>query len=293
MAKSFRDSLEAGFTITAEIPPPKSVSFPKSIEVAKKVAGKVAGLNVTDNQRGMMRMSSMAFSHILLGVGCDPVWQICCRDRNRLALQSDLLGASALGIKNVCVMTGDYPTLGDNPGAKAVYDLDAVQLMKLTDGFSNGKDIRGGVMKNHPDFFVGGVVNPFYEPIELELLKLQKKVNAGAKFFQTQPFFDIESVDTFLEQAKPSGAKMLIGVTPIKSMKMLKFLNENVLTKPIPDGVSKRIEFASDQMMEGLKISAEFINGIRDRVDGAHIMPINQVASLPLLLDMVEEGNGA
>lgn len=284
----FQRSLESRFSITVEIPPPKGADPRKNLEVARQVSGKVAGINVTDNQRGMMRMSALAFSHLLLDAGCEPIWQVCARDRNRLALQSDFLGAASLGIKNVCLMTGDFPTLGDNPEAKPVYDLDSVQLIKLANDFSKGKNIHGKPLQNHPSFFIGGVVNPFFEPLELELIKLQKKIEAGARFFQTQPFFDIESLDFFLERAKPLGAKILVGVTPLKSERMINFLNENVLTKPIPPEISSRISRASNPAMEGLKIAAEFANSIREKVDGIHIMPISQLQNLPALLEMIE-----
>jgi len=290
MNNRFKSSLRNGFSITAEIPPPKGISAKKSIEVARKVADKVDGVNVTDNQRGVMRMSALVFSHLLTDVGCEPILQICCRDRNRLSLQSDLLGASALGIKTICAMTGDYPTLGDNPSAKPVYDLDSILLIKMIKEISDGNDINGKPIKNHPSFTVGGVINPFYEPIDLELLKLKKKINAGATFFQTQPFFDESSLDDFLEKTKGLDSKILIGITPLKSLKMIEFLNDNVLTQPIPMEITKRLSSAKDEALEGIKISAEFINSIRNKVDGVHIMPINQVSSLPLLLEMIENG---
>jgi len=234
-------------------------------------------------------MSAQTFAHLLTDAGCEPILQICCRDRNRLALQSDLLGASALGISNICIMTGDHPRLGDNPGAKAVYDIDAIQLMKLASDFSRGINIHGKPLKKHPSFFMGGVINPFYEPLELELLKVRKKIIAGARFFQTQPFFDKETVDDFLEAVKPLDTNILIGVTPLKSVQMIDFLNENVLTKPIPESVKNRMVSAADPAEEGFRIAAEFIEGIRGKADGVHIMPIGQISKLPALLEMIEE----
>jgi len=285
----FQTALENRFTVTAEIPPPRGADPRKNLEIARAVAGKVDGVNVTDNQRGIVRMSAQTFAHLLTDVGCEPILQICCRDRNRLALQSDLLGASALGISNICVMTGDHPRLGDNPGAKAVYDIDAIQLMKLATDFSRGINIHGKPLKKHPSFFTGGVINPFYEPLELELLKVRKKIIAGARFFQTQPFFDMESVDAFLEAVKPLETKILIGVTPLKSAQMINFLNGNVLTKPIPEEIKSRIISAADPAEEGFRIAAEFIKDIRGKADGVHLMPIGQISKLPVLLEMLEE----
>jgi len=284
----FQEALENRFTVTAEIPPPRGADPRKNLEIARAVAGKVDGVNVTDNQRGIVRMSAQTFAHLLTDVGCEPILQICCRDRNRLALQSDLLGASALGISTICIMTGDHPRLGDNPGAKAVYDIDAIQLMKLASDFSRGINIHGKPLKKHPSFLMGGVINPFYEPLELELLKVRKKIIAGARFFQTQPFFDMETVDAFLEAVKPLDTKILVGVTPLKSAQMIDFLNENVLTKPIPESVKNRMVSAADPAEEGFRIAAEFIDGIRKKADGVHIMPIGQISKLPVLLEMIE-----
>jgi len=285
-----RDALTKGFTITAEIPPSKSANAEKNLSVAREVCGLLAAINVTDNQRGMMRMSALAFSHLLVQEGCEPLLQLCCRDRNRLALESDLIGAAALGIRNICVMTGDYTTLGDRPGAKPVYDLDSVQLLRLVSGLSDGVYGNGKKLKSGLPFFVGAVVNPFYDPVELELLKVRKKIAAGANFFQTQPFFDSASLDGFLEKIKEFDSKFLIGVTPLKSAKMIRFLNKNVLTSPIPEEIGRRISGAADPAKEGLKVAAEFVKEIRGRVDGVHLMPIGQIDKLPELLGMIGSG---
>ncbi len=278
------------FSVTVEIPPPKGADVTQFLAVAQKVAGRVDGVNVTDNQRGMMRMSSLAFCKFLKDAGCEPVWQVACRDRNRLALQSDMLGAMAFGIENICIMTGDFPTMGDNPDAKPVYDVDSIQLIKGAADLSRGAAMNGKPVKEVRPFFIGAVVNPFYEPFDLELLKTKKKIAAGARFFQTQPFFDVASVEKFLAAVKGLDAKFLIGITPLKGEKMITFLNEQVLTTPIPPEVAARITGAADPAMEGLKVAAEFVNRLRGVADGVHIMPIGQVESLPLLLDMIEGG---
>ncbi|GMT42862.1 MAG: 5,10-methylenetetrahydrofolate reductase [bacterium] len=283
-----KKGLETGFSITVEIPPPKGANPEKLLKIAEAVSRRVTGVNVTDNQRGMMRMSALAFCHLLTDVGCEPVLQLCCRDRNRLAIESDLLGAAALGIKNICTMTGDYPTLGDRPGAKPVFDLDSVQLVRLVKRMSDGFNAGGKAFKNHPSFNVGAVINPFYEPLELEIMKTKKKIKAGAAFFQTQPFFDEKPLEIFLDRVKEMDSKFLIGVTPLKSEKMVKFLNENVLTTPIPDNVARRMSQAADPAKEGLKIAAEFINAVRGKIDGVHIMPVGQTGRLPELLDMID-----
>ncbi|MBI3795052.1 MAG: methylenetetrahydrofolate reductase [Nitrospinae bacterium] len=286
----FREQIEKGFVTTIEIAPPKGAEVAIPLEIAKKISGRVAGVNVTDNQRAMMHMSALVFSHLMTEVGAEPICQMACRDRNRLALQSDLLGAMALGVENLCIMTGDYPTLGDNPQSKPVFDLDAPQLINAAHMFSQGTAFNGKPLKGCKDFYIGAVFNPFYNPIELEIFKAEKKIAAGARFFQTQPFFDMASLDAFLELVKDVDAKFLVGVTPLKSVKMIDFLNNSVLTTPIPEEVSARIANAEKPELEGMKMSAEFVNAVRDKVDGVHIMPVGQLESIPLLLDMIEEG---
>ena len=287
---TLKEKLDSGqFVTTAEIAPPKGDDPSKSIAVAKIIADRVDGINVTDNQRAVVRMSTLAFCKHLIDAGCEPVLQICGRDRNRLAIQSDLLGASSFGIQNICLMTGDHTSLGDTPGAKPVFDLDSMQLIGLTKNLSNGISITGQKLKNFPQFHIGGVINPFYKPMEMEIIKTEKKIFAGATFFQTQPFFEMASLKSFLATIKPLDTKILIGITPIKSLKMATFLNENVLTTPIPDELIKRITSAGDPAEEGLKIAAEMINEIMKKPDGAngvHIMPIGQVEKLPQLLEM-------
>lgn len=276
---SFQETIEKGFSITVEVPPPKGTNSEKQLRIATKIGARVSAINVTDNQRGMARMSALAFCRLLVEAGCEPVLQMCCRDRNRLALESDLIGATALGIKNICVMTGDHTTLGNRPGAKPVFDLDPVQLIQLTAGRPSAEN---------PSFYVGAVVNPFYEPRELEILKTSKKIKAGARFFQTQPFFDMQSLEKFIEEFGGLQAKFLIGVTPLKSAKMVRFLNENVLTTPVPKNIERRMSATSDPAREGLLIAAEFINEARSKIDGVHIMPVGQTACLPEFLDMID-----
>src|SRR3990172_10240890 len=276
------------FVVTTEIPPPKGVNTASSLDIAKKILGRVDGINVTDNQRGIMRMCSLAFSHLLKEIGHNPIMQVCTRDRNRLALQSDILGAGALGIENICIMTGDHPKLGDHPDANPVFDIDSIQLIKVVRELENGISMAGKKLDGSPRFFVGGVMNPFFEPFELELIKLNKKMGAGAEFFQTQPFFDKESLERFVGQIKGIDTKFLVGISPLKSVKMVNFMNEKVLTRKIPENISKRIESAKDQTEEGVRIAAEFIKNIKDIVKGIHIMPIGIEQYLPYLLDEAE-----
>ncbi len=274
------------FVVTVEIPPPRGTDVRDALDITKKLAGRIDGINVTDNQRGIMRMSSLAFSHLLKESGHEPIMQITCRDRNRLALQSDVLGAAALGIETLCVMTGDHPSLGDHPDAKAVFDLDSVQLMDMIRGLNRGESMNGKRLNGSPEFFWGGVLNPFAVPFDLQLMKVRKKIEVGAEFFQTQPFFDEESLKEFLDRVKDINTKILIGVTPLRSVKMIHFLNEKVLTMPVPDNIISTLESADDPIRKGIEVVSEFIHSIKDMVDGIHIMPIGSEGHLPLLLDL-------
>lgn len=278
------------FVITAELSPPKGNAIQDTMDIARSIRNMVDGINVTDNQRAIMRMSSLAFSHLIKDTGNEPIMQICCRDKNRIALQSDILGAAALGIKNLCLMTGDYTTLGDHPEAKPVFDIDSVQLINLVRNMEKGETISGKKLSSKLSFSIGGVANPFAEPFDLQLMKLKKKVRAGAEFFQTQPFFDLSSILKFIDNVKEINAKFLIGITPLKSLKMIQFLNNNVLTKPIPEKITKRMSKTNNPSLEGIKIAVELIHEIKNRankIDGIHIMPIGLENQLPYLLEQL------
>ena len=276
------------FIVTAELPPPKGTNVQKSLGIARSIKGMVDGINVTDNQRAIMRMSSLAFSHLIKDTGNEPIMQICCRDRNRLAIQSDILGAAALDIKNLCLMTGDHTTLGDHPEAKTVFDLDSVQLIQMVRKMEERENISGKKISSNLSFSIGGVANPFAEPFDLQIMKLKKKVHAGAIFFQTQPFFDHEPILKFIDDVKGINAKFLIGFTPLKSVKMIQFMNKCILTKPIPESITLRIEKSNNQTLEGIKIVTELIKEVRDitdKIDGIHIMPLGLESYLPHLLE--------
>lgn len=226
---TFENALQKkDFVITAEIFPPKGTDLSKFLAKAELLKSLVDGVNVTDNQRAVMRISSLAASKVLLDYGLDPIYQLTCRDRNRLALQSDLLGAWALGIKNVLALSGDYPNNGDHPEAKPVYDLDTVQLIQTITTLNSGKDLSGNNLFGHPDFKIGAVCNPVYENMDLQYLMINKKIDAGARFFQTQAIFSIEKFEEFLKVINQKEINFLAGILPLKSAKMAKMLNEKV-----------------------------------------------------------------
>jgi 5,10-methylenetetrahydrofolate reductase len=200
---SFQEALNSGkFAVTAEAGPPKGTDIKKIVHECELLKGKVDGVNVTDNQSAVMRISSTSFCKILLEMGLEPILQMTCRDRNRIGLQSDLLGASILGIKNVLCMTGDHPNAGDHKEAKPVYDIESAQLLKVVDSLNNGKDMMGNDLLGATDFYQGAVVTPEANPIEPQLMKFEKKIEAGANFFQTQAIYDIDKFKEFMTTAK-------------------------------------------------------------------------------------------
>src|SRR3989338_680251 len=200
---TFKEKIQAGkFLVTSEIGPPKGIETKTLLEDAELIRNRVDAINVTDLQSSVMRLGSLAVCSLLKQKGLEPIFQVTCRDRNRLALQSDILSAAALGIENILILTGDHPTCGDHPQAKPVFDLDSVQLLEAIKTLQSGFDMAGKPLKGIPKFCVGAVVNPGAEPIEPELIKLEKKIRAGAEFFQTQAVYEVEKFKNFMDKIK-------------------------------------------------------------------------------------------
>lgn len=266
--------VKGSFVLTAELGPPKGTDLSSFIEKASILAPHFHGLNVTDNQGSTMRLSSWAACLHLLKIGANPIMQITCRDRNRLAIQSDLLGAYSLGIENVLALTGDHPRFGDHPEAKAVYDLDSVQLIQAIDGLNRGFDMAGRQLKGRTGFLIGAAVSPVAEPLEPELIKFEKKIRAGAYFFQTQAVFDPEKMVDFMKFARKFEVKILAGILILKSVRMVEFINSNVPGLDIPEDIERAIRKAPNAEEEGIKIASRILNQIKDHVDGVHLMAI-------------------
>ncbi|MBF0217189.1 MAG: methylenetetrahydrofolate reductase [Candidatus Omnitrophica bacterium] len=274
---SFKEKLEKGlFVWTTEVGPPKGVNMEPVFGELESVRGKVDAVNVTDQQSAVMRMGPIAAGKALIDRGYEPICQFTCRDRNRIALQSDLLSAYALGIRNILIMTGDHPLLGDHPQAKPVYDLDSITLLSAANGLEGGVDMAGKKLNASPVFYAGGVVNPGAEPLEPELIKMEKKISRGAKFFQTQAIFNLDIFGKFIEAIKPFRAriKLLGGIVPLRSVKMAEYMNANIPGVFIPDEVIERLRGASDIEKESVAISAELVEKLRPVCDGIHFMPI-------------------
>lgn len=287
---SFKEAIQSGkFVVTAEVGPPKGTDIKEMLHHLDLLKGKVDAVNVTDNQSAVMRICSMAVCKIALEKGLDPIFQMTCRDRNRIGLQSDLLGASILGVKNVLCMTGDHVSAGDHKGAKPVYDLESVQLLKVVDGLNKGRDLSGNELKGSTDYFQGAVVTPEANPIEPQLMKFEKKVRAGANFFQTQAVYDIEKFKEFMKHARKFPVKILAGFVVLKSVGMARFLNSSVPGIRVPEELIEEVKAAGKEkaLDTGMNITARHIKQLKEEgiCDGVHIMAIGMEDKVPIIME--------
>ncbi len=287
---SLKSALDSGkFTVTAEVGPPKGTDIKKILHEAEMLNGKVDALNVTDNQSAVMRINSMSFCKLLLDMGQEPILQMTCRDRNRIGLQSDLLGASILGIKNVLCMTGDHPNAGDHKEAKPVYDIESVQLLQIVDALNNGKDMMGNELQGATEYYQGAVVTPEANPIEPQMMKFEKKVNAGANFFQTQAIYDIDKFKEFMSSARKFPVKVLAGLVLLKSAGMANFMNKFVPGITVPQELIDELKTAGKEkaLDTGIDIMARHIKQLKDEniCDGVHIMAIGAEDKVPAIME--------
>lgn len=282
---------EAGhFAVTAEVGPPKGTNMDNVIEDAKKYLQNVDLLNVTDNQSSVMRMCGLAGCTKLKLNGFEPIFQMTCRDRNRMALESDLLGAYALGIQNVLALTGDHTTLGDNPGSKPVFDLDSVSLLYAIKRLEEGYDLAGNELVGEPPKFAkGAVVSPCSDSLDAQLVKMERKVEAGCDFFQTQAVYDPEKFIKFMEKAKQFGKPVMIGMVIPKSVGMVRFLNNNVAGISVPDWVFDELRADKEKTkagVTGVEITAKIIRECKDYCQGVHIMSMGWESKIPQILEL-------
>ncbi len=286
MLFNFREKLNSRkFLVTAEVSPPKGTRFSAPLDDVNQLKGIADALNVTDNQCSIMHMSSLAFSKLLHDEGHEPIMQLTCRDRNRIGLQSDLLGAYALGIRNICLMTGDYPTCGDHPGSKPVYDLDSVQLIELVRKLDSGIDLAGNKLDGGTSFCAGAVSGIDPEKT-MQLIKLEKKVRCGADFIQTQAVYDIGMFEEFMETVNHLETPVIAGLIPLKSLGMAEFMNKNISGIYVPEEIMLRMRDASSPLEEGLSIASETIKELTKLSRGVHVMPIGSHKNTPRLLSM-------
>lgn len=286
---TLREALASGtFVVTVEAAPPKGTAVAGVLAEAEKLRGLVHAFNVTDQQSSVMRLGSLAMCHLLVDRGLEPVYQVTCRDRNRIALQSDLLSAAALGIENVLCLTGDHVSLGDHPNAKPVFDLDAVTLLAAARDLTQGRDLAGKELTGTPRFFLGAVVSPCADPVEPQIFKMDKKVRAGAEFFQTQAIFDLDRFAAFQRATRGIGVPLIAGIVMLKSAKMARFMNQNIPGIYVPDAVLNEMEAARDakeRERASVEIAARLIRGMRAMAAGVHIMAMGWDHLIPRVLE--------
>ncbi len=278
------------FVVCAELGPPQSCDDAVIRKKAGYFRGIVDAVNITDNQTAIVRLSSIAAGKILLEEGVEPIVQMTCRDRNRIAIQSELLGAAAMGIENLLCLTGDHQRFGDHPEARGVFDLDSIQLIATVRQMNAGSLLSGQALKKAPRFCIGAAANPFAEPLEMRLIRLEKKIRAGALFIQTQPVFDLELFSRWLELARRRGlhqqTALLAGVLPVKSLKALEYMAREVPGMRIDPLYLERMRAAAEPQEEGIKIALEIIRALRPMtgVAGIHLMPVMWESITPRII---------
>lgn len=267
--------------MTSELVPPKGTDLALLFEKADLLKGSVEAINITDSASARMSIAPMAVSHLLLDRGVEPILQMTSRDRNRIALQADLLGAAALGIPNVVVMGGDPPKNGDHPDAKPVFDVFASQLIGAAAGMAKGHDLTGNELKGNADLFMGAVVNPGSSDLPTEIMRMGEKVDAGARFFQTQAVYDPAAFEGFSNEVRQYDVAILAGIILLKSQKMAEYMNANVPGVDIPDALVAEIADASDKKVTSIEIAVRTIEAIRPMCHGVHIMAIGWEDLIP------------
>ena len=290
MAPSFREILNSGnFVVTSEIGPPKGTNIEKMLHHIDLLKDKVAALNVTDHQSSVMRFPSLGGCLAIKERGGDPILQMTCRDRNRLALQAELLIAYTRGIRNVLCLTGDAVPVGDHKEAKGVFDLDSVQLLRAIRQMESGKDLGGNDLDGAVEFCAGAIVTPEARPIEPQLLKFEKKVESGAEFFQTQAVYDLDNFARFMQYARQFPVKILAGIVLLVSARMAKYMNENVPGIFVPQHLIDELASApkGEAVNRGMEIAGQMIAALKKEslCDGVHIMAIGREELVPEIME--------
>ncbi len=278
------------FAVTVELNPPKGTDVSGLLETAKSLSGRVHGINVPDNAAAVMRASSVAIARLLCEQGHDPVLQLTCRDRNRIGLQSDLLGAHILGVRNVLCLTGDSPSVGDHKDAKPVFDLDTVQVMHAVRELNQGRDLSGNPLAGRTAFFLGGAAAPGAESVELLHKKFEAKVKAGAHFFQTQAIFSAKLFQSFMEEVSPYSRKILAGILVLRSVKMAEYVKTHVSGIDVPEEILQELRKAGESHASeaGIEIAVRTIRAIRPFCHGVHVMAGRLANRLPEIIRKAE-----
>ncbi len=290
---NLREKIKRGeFVFTAEIGPPKGVDLTKTFAELKAMGDQIDAVNVTDLQGGLMKMGSLALSHLLIDHGREPIFQLTASARNKLALQSDLLSAYALGIRNVLLLGGDPPSIGDHKDAKPVYDLDTMGLFQMITSLKNGKDLAGNELEGKPVFFVAGAANPGAKDLEVERQKTEKKVEMGCEFFQTQAVYDSKAFAQFREVTKNTKVPFIVGIILVKSAKMARYMNEHIPGISVPESIINEVDQATDKKKKAVEIAVRLIQELRPFCQGIHLMPIGWGELLPEIIDQARQKAG-
>lgn len=283
---TFSESLKSGrFVVTAELNPPKGTDLDVLFKHAEALDGKVQAFNLTDSAGANMTMAPISAAHLMLDRGFEPILQVTGRDRNRIALEGELLAASALGVNNVLCMSGDPPGRGDHPDAVGVFDLRAETLLAAVTAMNSGTDMYGNELKGTPTLFAGAVANPGADDMDVELARMEEKVKRGAAFFQTQAVYDAAEFEKFMESARGFGVPVLAGMIVLKSARMARFLDDQLPGVSVPDGLIAEMENAKSRAETGVEITARLIRETRDMCDGTHIMAIGWESRIPDILE--------
>lgn len=288
MASKLEEKLRSrSFAVTTELTPPKGIDLSDLFAKAELLKPCVDAVNLTESPRARMAIEPKSVAHLLIDRGVEPIVQITARDRNRIAVQADLLGAAALGVTNFVFMTGDQPKNGDHPDAKPVFDLTTVEMLSAARALASGRDLAGNELKGTPRLFIGATANPGASDLTKELEALRAKIGAGARFLQTQAVFDVAVVERYLEAAKLGDVALLAGIIPLKSAKMAAWLNANVPGVRVPDALLEEMRAAAEAGREeqvGLEIAVRLIRGLRAVTSGIHVMALGWEAHIPQIL---------
>ncbi len=290
MTSRFKEALESGkFVVTCEVAPPKGANLEKTAHHIELLKDKVDAMNLTDHQSSVMRFPSLGAALLVKELGGEPILQMTCRDRNRLALQADLLFAHNRGIHNVLCLTGDSVMLGDHKEAKPVFDLDSSQLVAAIRKLEKGKDLGGNDIEGNVSFFAGAIVTPESIPIEPQLIKFEKKIEAGAEFIQTQAVYDMEKLRVFMKYARQFKIKILAGIILLTSAPMARFMNKNIAGVSVPQNLIDEMVKApkGGAIDKGIEIAGRMIRSIKEEnlCDGVHIMAIGKEELVPDIME--------
>ena len=284
--QTFTESLKSGkFVVTTELNPPKGTDLRRLFREADALSGMVDAFNLTDSPGANMSMAPIAAAHLMRDREIEPILQVTGRDRNRIAIEGEILAAAALGVTNVLCMSGDPPGRGDHPDAVGVFDLRAETLLEAVSAMNSGTDMYGNDLRGTPTIFAGAVANPGADDLDIELARMEEKVRMGASFFQTQAVYDAAAFETFMETARGFGVPVLAGMIVLKSARMARFLDANLPGVSVPDSIIEEMDSADVPAETSVEITSRLIRDVRDMCDGTHIMAIGWESRIPEILE--------